>query len=575
MTTTLPRPGTTAPEWVVCGGCEMLVYGKRLARHLGVCPECGRHGPLTAHERIEQLFDPGSVVALEAAATPRDPLGFVDTKPYAGRLRQAQARTGLTEAVVCVRGTIEDHPVVAAVMDFRFLGGSLGTAVGELITRAAEVTLRDRTALLIVSSSGGARMQEGALSLMQMAKVSQALGQLDEAGVLTISLVTDPTYGGVAASFATLCDVIIAEPGARLGFAGPRVIRQTIGGELPEGFQTAEYLLAGGLIDDIQPRAALRPWLARLLRIAEPATPRPRLQPPRAVLTDPELLDDSEPWGVVQRARDIRRPTTLDYVGYLLESFQELRGDRSSGDCPAIIGGVGILEGCPVLLIGHQKGHDPAQLVARNFGMATPSGYRKAARLMRLAAKLGIPIVTLIDTPGAYPGVSAEAAGQAVAIAENLRLMAGLPVPIVSVITGEGGSGGALALGVANRVLISANAVYSVISPEGCAAIMWKDAASAPKAAAALGLRARDLLRVDVVDGVVPEPPGGAHADPLEAAGLLRDALLSTLGELQSLSPSQLAAHRRARFRSLGTASSTIEGEQCDEQSDLVRRRPA
>ncbi|WP_372472309.1 acetyl-CoA carboxylase carboxyl transferase subunit alpha [Jidongwangia harbinensis] len=549
------RPGetATADDWVVCPGCAVLVYRKRLRRDLAVCPECGHHGRLTAAERLDQLLDPGSAVPLGPVVPPRDHLEFVDTRPYPDRLRAARAGSGLEEAVVCVHGRIDGHPVYAAVMDFRFLGGSLGAAVGEMITRTAEAALADRTPLLLVSASGGARMQEGALSLMQMARTSAALGELDEAGILTISLVTDPTYGGVAASFATLCDVIIAEPRARLGFAGPRVIQQTIRQVLPAGFQEAESLLENGLIDDIRPRSALRQTLSRLLTFAAARGHRWPAAGDGALVRDPEALPSRDAWETVRMARDLGRPTTVDYLGYLVEGFQELHGDRVSGDCPAIVAGVGRLDGRAVVVVGHQKGHEPGELMARNFGMATPSGYRKAARLMRLAAKLGVPVVTLIDTPGAYPGVSAETGGQAGAIAENLRLMAGLPVPVVAVVTGEGGSGGALALGVANRVLMLANAVYSVISPEGCAAILWKDPAAAPRAAAALRPQARELLRTQVVDAVVPEPDGGAQADPVRAAAALRAGLLAALDELREMTPGDVVADRRARFRRLGT----------------------
>ncbi|GAB3435943.1 acetyl-CoA carboxylase carboxyltransferase subunit alpha [Flindersiella endophytica] len=545
-------------DWVVCEGCRTLLYRRRFERHLDVCAECGHHAPLTARRRLDLLLDPGSAEPLDVGAETVDHLGFVDSRSYPDRLREARDRTGMPEAVLCVRGRIDGHPVVVAAMDFRFLGGSLGGAVGELITQAAEHALRDRTPLLIVSASGGARMQEGAISLMQMAKTSAALGQLDDAGVLTVSIVTDPTYGGVAASYATSCDVIIAEPGARLGFAGPRVIRQTIKQELPEGFQTAEYLLDKGLIDDIQPRSSLRTVLSRLLTFAEPGGPPPRSPDgPPAPRRRPETTDA---WEVVQLARQLERPTTLDYIGYLFESFHELHGDRLSGDCSAIVGGVGVLEGRPVVVVGHQKGHNPAELMARNFGMAEPAGYRKAARLMRLAAKLGVPVVTLIDTPGAYPGIAAEDQGQALAIAENLRLMAGLPVPVVAVVTGEGGSGGALALGVANRVLMCANAIYSVISPEGCAAILWKDSALAPTAAKALGLRASDLLRHEVIDAIVPEPDGGAQQDPAEAACLLGDALVGAVDELRDVRPDQLVRDRRARFRRMGLTAGSEEG---------------
>lgn len=563
-----PLREETTQEWVMCNGCRELLYGERWLRNLKCCPECGRHDALTAPERLRWLLDPGSVELLSFSVEPADPLGFSDSKPYLSRLSGARSRTGLTEAVMGATGQIEGNPVVVACMDFRFLGGSLGSATGEIISRIGDIALARREPLLIVSASGGARMQEGALSLMQMAKTSAMLARLDSAGLLTLSLVTDPTFGGVAASFATLCDVLIAEPRARLGFAGRRVIEQTIRESLPGNFQTAEFLHERGFVDLIVPRDRLRAELGNLLRSGSPGRPgpaRPGIQAPAEIgelLTrDLGRLPNGDAYGTVRRARRISRPTTLDYAALLLEDFCELAGDRVSGDCPAIVGGLGRLNGRPVMLIGHQKGHDPDELARRNFGMPLPAGYRKASRLMRLAAKLRIPVITLVDTPGAYPGKEAEEQGQATAIAESLKLMAQLPVPVVTVVTGEGGSGGALALGLANRVLMWQNAIYSVISPEGCASILWQDPGQADRAAAALKLRSRDLLELGVVDGVLLEPEGGVDADPAEAARRLGLAILSHLDDLTEMHDEELSADRHARFARYGSNLVAQAGE--------------
>lgn len=592
-----PEDAPTTAEWVRCPECSGLLYGKRFARAQYVCPDCGAHTRLTARQRLDHLLDPGSESPLDsgsrgAAAFGEDPLGFVDSKPYLERLGEARAATGMAEAALAVRGEIDGRQVVAVAMDFRFLGGSLGCAVGELVCRAAQVSLHTRTPLLVVAASGGARMQEGALSLMQMATTAQALAELDEAGILVVSLVTDPTYGGVAASFATLADVILIEPGARMGFAGPRVIEQTIGQRLPDGFQTAEFLLEHGMVDAVVPRAQLRRTLGSLLRIGAGARRDGTYDPSTASTADAELglfarirVDagvgagtipedrlpwsaptppvgdaagrgrDGDAWETVRLARHTARPSVLDYAGRLLEDFHELHGDRMGADCPAVVGGPGLLDGLPVMLVGHHKGGDDlAERRRRNFGMASPAGFRKAARLMRLAAKLGLPVVTLVDTPGADPGLDAERGGQAAAIAENLRLMCRLPVPVVTAVTGEGGSGGALALAVADRVLICEHSVYSVISPEGCAAILWKDPAAAPAAAAAMRLGPRDLLEFGVVDEIVPEPAGGAHTDPAGAADLLRTALCAAVAGLRDHSPERLLRERRDRYRRIGTA---------------------
>jgi len=568
VTTTAPRDEQL---WSRCDGCASLLYRKRLRRNLAVCPECGTHARLDAPDRVAQLVDPDSFTPLPDRAARVDPIGFVDALPYPHRLSAARAGTGLDEAVLCGTARIGGQPVALAVMDFRFLGGSLGCAVGELITATAERALADEVPLVLVTASGGARMQEGALSLMQMATVSQAVAGLREAGLLTVSVITDPTYGGVAASFATNTDVVLAESGARMGFAGPRVIRQVTGATLPEGFQTAEFLLRHGQVDMVVPRHALRGRLTALLAAARSARrvarrpPVPRQEPaprpangtdaagPATAAGGPER----DAWATVRRARHPGRPTTLDYLETAFDGFVELHGDRLAADCPAVVGGVARLDGRPVMVIGHQKGHTTAELVAHNFGMASPAGHRKALRLMRLAARLGLPVVTLVDTPGADPGVSAEQQGQAAAIAENILALSTLPTPVVAVVTGEGGSGGALALAVADRVLMLENAVYSVISPEGCAAILWPDSSAAPQAARALRLTAADLCRLGVVDEVVPEPRAAAHDDPAGAAELLARAVAANLAPLLDVPAATLVRRRRHRFRRYGAARAT------------------
>ncbi|GIH18585.1 hypothetical protein Raf01_67570 [Rugosimonospora africana] len=583
-----------------------MLYRKRLYRNLEVCPECGDHRRLAAADRIEQLADPGSFTAFADRVPAVDPLGFVDLVPYPARLAGARASTGLSEAVLCGEAAIDGHRLVLAAMDFRFLGGSLGSVTGELIVRAVERARQRRLPFVVVTASGGARMQEGALSLMQMATTIQAIAGLRSDGLLSVSVITDPTYGGVAASFATATDVIVAESGARMGFAGPRVIQQTLRQTLPDGFQTADFLFRHGYVDMVVERRQLRPALRSLLSVAAPTpAPRaeaPRPEAPRSVATRPAPAlaaaapvhatvpsprvpppepdveapdrpgsvrlaphDDpgqspgtagapvrdgtsapAEAIGIVRAARRSDRPTTLDYLATAFDGFVELHGDRLGADCPAVVAGFARLDGIPVAVIGHQKGHTTAELVARDFGMASPAGYRKAVRVMRTAANLGLPVVTLIDTPGASPGVQAEQQGQALAIAESISTMAGLPVPVVAVITGEGGSGGALALAVADRVLMRHDAVYSVISPEGCAAILWNDPSAAPRAAEALCLTAPDLLRVGVIDAIVGDPavPGGQHAP-----GELRAALTGTLTPLLDVPAQDLVPLRRARFR--------------------------
>lgn len=541
-------------QWLKCPACDAFVYGKRLQRNLKVCPDCHHHFRLSVDDRLAQLLDPGSFEELGDDIVSVDVLGFVDSKPYPVRLEEARKKTGRREAARYGRGAIGGVPVVVAAMEFGFMGGSMGGAVGEVVTRAAETALASRTPLLSISASGGARMQEGCVSLMQLAKTSQALARLHEEGVLCVCLLTDPTFGGVTASFAMLGDVLVSEPKSLIGFAGPQVIEQTIRQTLPDGFQTAEFLAEHGMLDLVAPRENLRQALTKLLRYH--AAPRPTALPTghgAPPVTDPTQLADRPAWDVVTLARDIGRPTTLEYAGYIFDGFQELHGDRLYAESPSVVGGLATLEGATVVLIGHQKGHGTSELVARNFGMPEPEGYRKALRLMQHAAKFGMPVVTFVDTPGAFPGLGAEERGQAVAIARSMMEMSRLPVPIVTVVTGEGGSGGALALAVGDRVLMLENAYYSVISPEGCSVILWRNASAAPEAADALRVRAPDLLRLKVMDAVVPEPEGGAHEDPVTTAANLKEALVRTLNELLPTRPDDLLDARYRRFRMFGT----------------------
>jgi acetyl-CoA carboxylase carboxyl transferase subunit beta len=555
-----PPKGAAETQWTKCPSCEAFVYHKRLKRNLGVCPECNYHFRVPVRERLRMLLDEGSFVDMSDTLEPLDVLSFADSKPYADRIADAQRKTGNREGALYGTAAIDGHPVVVAAMDFAFIGGSMGSAVGEAITRAAELALESKTPLLTIAASGGARMQEGCVSLMQLAKTSQAVARLHEEGVLFVSLLTDPTYGGVSASFATLGDILVAEPRSYVGFAGPKVIEQTIRQQLPENFQTAEFLLEHGMLDLVEPRENLRGALRKALELHRLAPPRSKTAHKRLPstdgqepITDPGALPSTPAWDVVQLARNIDRPNTLEYIGHVFDDFQELHGDRLFEEDAAIVGGVARLGDVACVVVGQQKGHTTSEMMARNFGMPEPEGYRKALRLMNHAGKFGMPIVTFVDTAGAYPGIGAEERGQSIAIARSIMEMSRLPVPIVTIVTGEGGSGGALALGVGDRVLMMENAYYSVISPEGCSTILFKDAAQAPRAAEVLRLTAPDLVRLRIMDGIIPEPEGGAHTDPVAAAANVKTAIVTSLRELLGIRPADLLQQRYDRFRAFGT----------------------
>ncbi len=554
--------------FVKCNRCHTLLYVRTWQKHLKVCDICGYHFRLSASERLACLVDEESFVESEAQMQSSDPLTFSGhPHTYAEKLVEEQARTALCEAVVIGIGRIANLPLVLAVMDFHFIGGSMGTVVGEKIARAVELACERRLPLLIVTASGGARMQEGIFSLMQMAKVSVALARLSDARLPFISLLTDPTTGGVAASFGMQGDIVLAEPGALVGFAGPRVIEQFIHQKLPDDADTAEFAFSHGMIDAVVPRPELRIILARIMHHYHKRTLAGTATYGGATARNDRRREESEEsgapsslacsnsslssWEQVQIARHKDRPYTADYIRLIGEDFLELCGDRRYANDQAIIGGLLTFASRTVMLIGHQKGRDQIQRQQYGFGMPHPEGYRKAQRLMRHAEKFAFPVICLIDTPGAFPGLEAEQRGQAQAIAESLTIMSTLRVPTVAVVIGEGGSGGALALGLTDRVLMMEHSIYTVASPEAAASILWRDNKLASQAAEAMRITAHDLLNLGVIDAIIPEPEGGAHLEHAVSGQLLARHLQPVLDELEKISLPTLLTRRHAKFRNM------------------------
>jgi acyl-CoA carboxylase subunit beta len=579
------RRNVYAPDlWTKCPSCEEMLFNKQLDKANRICPVCGHHFRLSAHARIEQLVDPGTWGERDAGLQSVDALGFVDQKPYPERLTSAQTATGMRDAAVWGTAAIGHVRVALCVMDFGFMGGSMGAVVGEKVTRAAEHALAARIPLVVVSSSGGARMQEGTFSLMQLAKTLAAIERLRAAGVPFISVLTDPTTGGVFASYAAVGDVNLAEPNALIGFAGARVSAGTIAQELPPGFQRSEFLFSHGFVDRVVQRGELRDELSRLLRLLRPVERPTNGQDgdalaglpafrPLSFLSDladrvaeagsngsepielPDVSDDDrrdEVWGRVQLARNLRRPRTLEFVEQMTTDFVELHGDRLFGEDAAMVAGLASLDGRVIAVVGQQKGADTDENIRRNFGMPHPEGYRKAIRIMELGERFGLPIVTFVDVPGAHPGAESEERGIAEAIARSVALMTRLRTPIVTVITGEGGSGGALAIAVGDVVIALENAVYSVISPEGCASILWRTSDEAPAAAVAMRMTAAEQQALGVIDIVVPEPAGGAHLDITETARRLRAVIVAQLEALTPVPIDGLLEARYRRYRDLG-----------------------
>jgi acetyl-CoA carboxylase carboxyl transferase subunit beta len=563
-----------APEGLFqkCNCCGKPVYNEDLIENDYVCPVCGSYFRIRPKTRIAMVLDKDTFEEWDAKMDTSDPLNFPG---YKNKLERQRSVTNLDEAVVTGKGKILGKDVVIAVMGADFMMGSMGEVVGEKITRAVERATQMRLPIIIFTCSGGARMQEGIVSLMQMAKTSAALKRHDEAGLLYITVLTDPTTGGVTASFAMLGDVILAEPGALIGFAGPRVIEQTIGQKLPEGFQRAEFLVEHGFVDDIVRRENLKETLGKILEIhAVSWKTENRIRTDAAELhhadypgSDSENLTndkcdsdrgDSNPaginpyltaWDRVQISRKIDRPSGSDYIEALFTDFMEFHGDRNYGDDKAIIGGIAKFHGKPVTVIVQEKGTNTKENIAHNFGMPMPEGYRKALRLMKQAEKFHRPVICFVDTPGAFCGIEAEERGQGEAIARNLWELAGLKTPVLSIVTGEGGSGGALALAAGDQVWMLENSIYSILSPEGFASILWKDSTKAKEAAGVMKLTAGDLYEKGIIEQVIPEPENLTPESMWQVAERLNDKICTFLQKYTSLSEEELLETRYARFR--------------------------
>lgn len=494
--------------WKKCRICKEPIFAEDVKSNLYTCPKCGGYFRVHAYRRIEMLVDDGSFIEWNKTMPISNPLDFPD---YETKLEEERQKSKLNEAVVTGEATIGNIRTAIAVCDARFMMSSMGRVVGEKITAAVEKATEEKMPIIIFSCSGGARMQEGMISLMQMAKTSAALKRHHEAGQLFISFLTDPTMGGVSASFAMLGDIILAEPKALIGFAGPRVIAQTIGTKLPEGFQSAEFLLEHGFIDAIVERSEQRSVLKKILRAHTSGFKKVARQESQDENTEkvaekrPKVKAPKTAWDSVLLSRRPDRPTAKDYIDRMFSFFLELHGDRLSGDDGAIVGGIANYYGKPVMVVAEQKGKSIKENKIRNFGMPNPSGYRKALRLMKHAQKFNMPIICIVDTPGAFCGIEAEEKGQAEAIARALFEMSDMTVPILSVVIGEGGSGGALALAVANEVWMLEHSIYSILSPEGFASILYKDAKKSKEAAEVMKITSKELLALGVIDRVIKE----------------------------------------------------------------------
>jgi len=547
---------TDEKQIIICPDCGKELDKNAVVANAYICTACGSYFRVRTKNRIKMVCDAGSFEPWFEDMEVSNPLTF---EGYEEKLAQMKEKTGLHEGVTVGKAKIYGEDVCMGVCDARFLMGSMGHVVGEKIALMVEQATKERLPVVIFCCSGGARMQEGIVSLMQMAKTSAALKKHADAGLLYVPVLTDPTTGGVTASFAMLGDIILAEPGALIGFAGPRVIEQTIGQKLPEGFQRAEFLVEHGMVDAIVERDDLKKTLYQIIKSHRVSLGNKEFScfagkmeafKPSEISKERMVKAKSKtPWQKVKEARSMERPATLTYVDLIFDDFIEFHGDRAFGDDKAVVGGIAMLNGQPVTVIGVQKGNDAKECALRNYGMTSPEGYRKALRLMKQAEKFHRPIICFVNTSGAYPGMEAEERGQGEAIARNLFEMAGLKVPVLSIVIGEGGSGGALGLAVANEVWMLENSTYSILSPEGFASILWKDGKRAQEAAGVMKITADDLADLQIIERIIPEFGGADSVTVKDIAGFIKDKMVEFLKKFDGMDGDAIAQDRYMRFR--------------------------
>ena len=488
------------------------------------------------------------------AASPRSTRSrFHGRSSYRQRVIDAQRRTGLAESALTGTGLIGGREVVVAVLEFAFLGGSIGVVAGERIARAFEKATARKAPIITVSSTSGTRMQEGLLALMQLPRIAVAVNRHATAGLAHIAILTDPATGSAYTSFANQADILIAEPNALVGYAALRVLQETRARLCPPVHTPPSRTSSTGWWTSSFPGQELRDTIASLLDMLHHDF---ALTPTRKAKSTSAEHGTYGAWEQVQLSRHASRPSARDFIRLMVTSFFELRGDRRGTDDPSVVAGIGSLGGEAVMLIGQVRAaaDDP------HGGWIRAGGFGKASRAMRLAGKFGLPVITLIDTEGAYPGLGEEESGLGPRVALCLSDMLNIPTPTIAVITGEGSSEAAIAMAAADRVLMLDNAVYAVVRPEDAAAILYGEPGRGAEVAERLRLTSHDCIRLGIIDATVQEPGEGAHTNPREAASILQRAIIRNLVALQRERPKRRLENRYSRYRQVGSTRSKLRG---------------
>ena len=548
-----------------CLLCEEPISQSEAYLKYRVCPFCRFHYTLSARQRIQLLADPRTFKETHKFLSSVFPLSFSSKGTYQNMLSKSQSRTGLTEAAVTGRCKIDGIETAIVVLDYGFMGGSMGSVVGEKIALALEEAARKDLPLIALVTGGGTRTQEGVLSLMQMAKTVTAANRLKEKGLPFLVVLANPSTGQAYASFANLADIMFAEPGSLIGLSPLRTLQGLSKQPLPLDAHTSEAHLAHGLLDNVIDREGLHTRIATVLKIL---TGQKLEQDNVKDLLKAEVDPPKEPeaWEAVNVARHAERPSAMVYMRSILDPFVELHGDRLNSDDRSVVCGIGYLLGEPVAIIGQQR---RPPINGEKYHVY-PDGLRKAQRIINLATRFKLPLITLVDTQGADPGLEAEEQGIGNAIANTLSMMLDVPTPVITVIIGEGGSEGALALGLSDRTLMQQYAIYSPISMNRYFGNNYPEEQTIDREAAeTMMLTAQDCEYLGIIDYVIPEPDLGAHDNPREASKDIQLALTKTLARLSKQSENKLLKNRYKRFRKMGELS-TYSQEAMDREVELL-----
>ena len=532
----------------LCLICNSNLNKSSSYQEFRVCDKCNFHYSISARYRINLLSDEDTFEEFNQSLTSIDPISFSSKISYKERLIKDQTRTGLSEAVITGKCSIDGNPVILVVLDFGFMGGTISSVVGEKVALGFEKASKLKLPIISIISSGGSRFQEGILSLMQMAKTTIAHQTHASKNLPFISILTNPATGQAFASFANLADIILAEPGSIIGFSPVRHLQVESKSD-NENINTAESHFENGMIDAIVHRKEQKKIIGTLLDLL---TAQYKLESKTKKFYPPIKTRQHDGWQSVQISRHTSRPSSTDYIIRILNDFIEIHGDKSFRDDESIIVGIGHLGSQTVVIVAQDRNRS-------NNGSTSPEGFRKAQRGIKLANKFSLPLITLVDTPGPNSNASTEQRGLGHSIAMTISEMISSNIPSISVVIGEGGNAGALAIGVSDKILMMENAIYTVISPENAAEIIYQDKSRAQEVSQSLKITAQDCLSLGIIDEIIPEPPGGAHTNPDEAARQLRKYLLKELSSLYSISQRRRLKSRYKRFRKVGEYSSSFK----------------